>query len=163
WREFRARQRAYAARHARDLLRRGVRPRPWTYLTQPAREFRRRYATLGAWRDGALGLALSAWLAYYEAIAHVELARLWRRGRAASAATRASCCGAAWSRSCARWTAAGWPGRRSSSTTPRPTGPRRWSARTSRTCDWSRAAATAASRRATTSAFGSRAGGRSSC
>src|SRR5439155_14915772 len=61
----------------------GVRPRPWTYLTQPAREFRRRYAILGAWRDGALGLALSAWLAYYEAIAHVELARLWRRGRAA--------------------------------------------------------------------------------
>src|SRR5204862_6659542 len=84
WREFRARQRAYAARHARDLLRRGVRPRPWTYLAQPAREFRRRYAILGAWRDGALGLALSAWLAYYEAIAHVELARLLRGGPAAA-------------------------------------------------------------------------------
>src|SRR3954447_13241446 len=58
WSEFHARQRAYADRHARDLVRQGIRPRPWTYATMPLREFRRRYLTLGSWRDGRLGLAL---------------------------------------------------------------------------------------------------------
>lgn len=81
WGEFRAKQRAYARRHARDLAARGVRARPWTYATMPLREFRRRYLTLGAWRDGRLGLALSAALAYYELRAYLEL-RALRRGRA---------------------------------------------------------------------------------
>ncbi len=73
WAEFHAKQRAYADRHARDLARRGVRPHPWTYVTQPLREFRRRYVALGAWREGRLGLALAASLAYYEGLAHLRL------------------------------------------------------------------------------------------
>ncbi|HEX5505648.1 MAG TPA: glycosyltransferase [Thermomicrobiales bacterium] len=85
WREFREKQRAYARRHARDLAARGVRARPWTYGTMPLREFRRRYATLGAWRDGRFGLALSTALAYYELRAYLEL-RALRRGRPTPAA-----------------------------------------------------------------------------
>ncbi|MGN6565488.1 MAG: glycosyltransferase [Thermomicrobiales bacterium] len=70
WGEFHAKQRAYAAHHARDLARRGVPPRPWTYVNQPLREFRRRYLTLGGWRDGRLGLQLALAMAYYEWHAH---------------------------------------------------------------------------------------------
>ena len=53
WAEFHTKQRAYAAHHARDLVRHGVLPRPWTYVNQPLREFRRRYVTLGGWREAA--------------------------------------------------------------------------------------------------------------
>jgi hypothetical protein len=70
WAEFRAKQRAYAAYHADDLRSQGIRPRPWTYATQPAREFYRRFATLGGWRDGALGLTLALAMAWYEAVAY---------------------------------------------------------------------------------------------
>jgi len=75
WREFTARQRDYAERHARDLVARGVRTRPWTPLSMPAREFRRRFVTLGAWRDGALGLALSGAMAWYEGRAYAAASR----------------------------------------------------------------------------------------
>jgi GT2 family glycosyltransferase len=70
WGEFRAKQRDYAAYHAKDLLRQGIRPRPWTYVTQPAREFRRRFMTLGGWRDGGLGLTLALAMAWYEGVAY---------------------------------------------------------------------------------------------
>src|SRR4051794_38421966 len=73
WAEFHARQRAYADRHARDLARQSIRPRPWTYPTMPLREFRRRYVTLGSWRDGRLGLALAASMAWYEGQAYWKL------------------------------------------------------------------------------------------
>lgn len=89
WGEFRAKQRTYAARHARDLAERGVRPRPWTYGTMPLREFRRRYVTLGARRDGALGFALSLSMAWYEGRAYWQLGRIVRqqRDRVVSAAS----------------------------------------------------------------------------
>ena len=70
WGEFTDRQRDYAERHARDLAVRGVRTRPWTPFSMPVREFRRRFVTLGAWRDGALGLALSGAMAWYEGRAY---------------------------------------------------------------------------------------------
>ncbi len=70
WGEFTAKQRDYAERHARDLTVRGVRTRPWTPLSMPVREFRRRFVTLDAWRDGALGLALSGAMAWYEGRAY---------------------------------------------------------------------------------------------
>jgi hypothetical protein len=34
-------------------------------VLQPLREFRRRYVTLGGWRDGMHGLRLAFWLAWY--------------------------------------------------------------------------------------------------
>ena len=81
WGEFHAKQRAYAARHARDLAGRGIRPKPWTYATMPLREFRRRYIALDARRDGRLGLALSLAMAWYEGRAYWQLGQLVRQGR----------------------------------------------------------------------------------
>jgi len=81
WREFTAKQRDYADRHARDLAARGVRTRPWTPLSMPVREFRRRFVTLGAWRDGALGLALSGAMAWYEGRAYAMSRRSAVGGR----------------------------------------------------------------------------------
>lgn len=86
WSEFRARQRAYADRHARDLARQGVTTRPWTYATMPLREFHRRYVTLAAWRDGALGLRLAAAMAWYVARAYWQLGRLHAAARRGDAA-----------------------------------------------------------------------------
>ncbi len=103
WHEFTAKQRDYADRHARDLAARGVRTRPWTPLSMPVREFRRRFVTLGAWRDGALGLALSGAMAWYEGRAYAMSRRSavggrqksgrvgeWASGREKMAARRAS-------------------------------------------------------------------------
>jgi len=77
--EFAVKQQQYVALEARILLKQGVRPRPWTYLTQPLREFWRRYVKLQAFRDGFTGLILSAMVAYYYGFRVTqELSRLWR-------------------------------------------------------------------------------------
>jgi glycosyltransferase involved in cell wall biosynthesis len=65
WEQFDSKQRRYAAYEARILAGRGIRPRPHNYILQPWREFRRRYITLGGWRDGGFGLLLALRLAWY--------------------------------------------------------------------------------------------------
>ncbi|MBK8045808.1 MAG: glycosyltransferase family 2 protein [Anaerolineales bacterium] len=65
WEQFHGKQRAYALFEARMLAQRGIAPRPHNYVLQPLREFRRRYLTLGGWRDGWMGLQLSGWFAWY--------------------------------------------------------------------------------------------------
>jgi hypothetical protein len=63
--EFVAKQRRYAALEAHARWRRGEQaPRARALVGQPLREFWRRYVLLGGYRDGALGLVLSAYLAY---------------------------------------------------------------------------------------------------
>jgi hypothetical protein len=65
-------------------------------LGQPAREFWRRYVTLGGRHDGALGLLLAAYLGYAALLRTRRLARLWRergappRGPAAGPSPRAA-------------------------------------------------------------------------
>ena len=76
--QFRRKQARYAAIEACALRSRGVRPRPHNFLLQPLREFRRRYVTLGGYREGLLGLQLSALLAWSTFRTYRELARLWR-------------------------------------------------------------------------------------
>jgi glycosyltransferase involved in cell wall biosynthesis len=65
WQQFDRKQQAYAAYEARILSGRGIRPRPHNYVLQPLREFRRRFITLGGWRDGLFGAQLAARLAWY--------------------------------------------------------------------------------------------------
>ena len=65
WEQFDGKQRRYAAYEARILAGRGIRPRPHNFVLQPWREFRRRFITLGGWRDGQFGLLLSLRLAWY--------------------------------------------------------------------------------------------------
>ncbi|NJN83742.1 MAG: glycosyltransferase family 2 protein [Caldilineaceae bacterium] len=65
WAQFHAKQRFYAAYEARILAGRGIRPRPHNFVLQPLREFKRRFVDLQGWRDGASGLRLALWLAWY--------------------------------------------------------------------------------------------------
>lgn len=79
--EFLARQRVYATMEAGDRFHRGVQVKPQNYLLQPWREFWRRYVLLKGYRDGGLGLLLSALLAYYELRTYLTLRSLWRSHR----------------------------------------------------------------------------------
>jgi glycosyltransferase involved in cell wall biosynthesis len=79
--QFVAKQRQYVDYEVENLWQRGVRPRPWTYLLQPLREFWRRYVRLGGILDGVSGLVLSALVAYYYGF--VVTVKLGRRARQA--------------------------------------------------------------------------------
>jgi (heptosyl)LPS beta-1,4-glucosyltransferase len=63
--QFRAKQHQYVELEAGNRFRAGVRPKPWTLYTQPAREFWRYYVRLQGYRDGWHGLRLCSLVAYY--------------------------------------------------------------------------------------------------
>ncbi len=65
WRHFHTKQPGYARYEAQNLHAQGIVPRPHNFVLQPLREFRRRFITLGGWRDGFHGLRLAFWLAWY--------------------------------------------------------------------------------------------------
>ncbi len=75
---FHAKQRAYANTDAGILRQEGIKPKFYTFLTQPVRHFWWRFFTLGGYRDGVHGLRLSFYMAYYEGLKYKELARLWQ-------------------------------------------------------------------------------------
>jgi glycosyltransferase involved in cell wall biosynthesis len=79
--EFRAKQRAYAELEAERRHAGGYWVRPRNLLLQPLREFRRRYVTLGGWRDGPTGLLLCSLMAWYELVTLQRVARLGPRTR----------------------------------------------------------------------------------
>ena len=80
--QFVNKQRQYVAYEAQILYERGVRPKPWTYVLQPLREFWRRYVRLGGLRDGFCGLVLCAAVAYYYGlVVTIKLGWLWREPR----------------------------------------------------------------------------------
>lgn len=63
--QFMRKQRQYVALEADIRYKQGIRPKPWTYLSLPLREFYRRYIELQGYRDGWRGLLLCALVAYY--------------------------------------------------------------------------------------------------
>ena len=63
--QFVAKQRQYVELEARNRMQAGVRPRPWTPITQPLREFWRYYVRLQGYKDGWHGLKLCGLVAYY--------------------------------------------------------------------------------------------------
>lgn len=75
-RQFHSKQRRYAAIEARIRYRSGMRPKPWSYVTMPIRQFYWRFLTLRGYIDGIHGLRLSLLMAYYEWITWIEIARL---------------------------------------------------------------------------------------
>jgi (heptosyl)LPS beta-1,4-glucosyltransferase len=80
WDQFHAKQRRYARYEARILAGRGIRPRPHNFILQPLREFRRRFLTLGGWRDGWPGLRLALLVAWdYGFVPYWELVKADRR------------------------------------------------------------------------------------
>ncbi|HUZ03650.1 MAG TPA: glycosyltransferase [Thermomicrobiaceae bacterium] len=64
--EFREKQARYARMRVDELRSEGRRPHRRAYLGQPAREFWRRFVTLGGYRDGWLGFRLAMLLGWYE-------------------------------------------------------------------------------------------------
>ncbi|MBI4493913.1 MAG: glycosyltransferase family 2 protein [Chloroflexi bacterium] len=76
--EFCRKQERYSALEAQRLFRLGARPRARSFVGQPAREFWRRYVAWQGYREGWLGLALSALLACYTLRSQRRLAALWR-------------------------------------------------------------------------------------
>ncbi len=71
-------QTSYAIQEAQALYQAGRRARWRNFVGAPLREFRRRYLTLGGYRDGAIGLLLCATLAYFEWVKFVHLQGLER-------------------------------------------------------------------------------------
>ena len=80
--EFITRQERYARLEAERWLAAYGHPRPRALVGQPAREFWRRYVQLQGYRDGLLGLVLSALMAYYAGRAIVLARRGDQRVRA---------------------------------------------------------------------------------
>ncbi len=76
--QFHHKQNRYIDFEARILHKQGIRARPWTYLSMPVREFWRRYARLGGYRDGLLGLQLCGLMAWYMFLTYARLRRLYR-------------------------------------------------------------------------------------
>lgn len=63
--QFIRKQRQYVALEAAIRYKQGIRPKSWTYLSLPLREFYRRFIGLQGYRDGWRGLFLCALVAYY--------------------------------------------------------------------------------------------------
>ncbi len=78
---FRAKQNRYLDFEAKILHRQGIRPRPWSYLSMPLREFWRRYVVLKGYRDGAVGLLLCGLMGWYTFRAYLRLAQIRRESR----------------------------------------------------------------------------------
>jgi glycosyltransferase involved in cell wall biosynthesis len=77
--QFVAKQRQYVELEAGNRMRAGIRPKVWTPLSQPLREFWRYYVRLQGYRDGWHGLKLCALVAYYYGYAvTARLNELWR-------------------------------------------------------------------------------------
>ena len=80
--QFVTKQRQYVGYEAKMRYDQGVRPKPWTYVLQPLREFWRRYVSLGGYKDGLPGLVLCSLVAYYYGfLVTCRLGRLWRSSR----------------------------------------------------------------------------------
>ena len=79
-REFQAKQRRYARLEAERLHAQGERARPRHLLTQPLKEFWRRYVNWTGWRDGLVGLYLCSAMGYYKFWTYWHMLRLQRAG-----------------------------------------------------------------------------------
>lgn len=73
---FRTKQNRYIDFEAKILRDKGVRAKPWTYVTMPVREFIRRYFTLDGYKDGLVGLQLCGLMGWYTFLTYVRLRRL---------------------------------------------------------------------------------------
>jgi len=76
--QFRAKQQAYTDYDASILKEQGLRPKPYSFIREPWRQFWWRFVTLKGYIDGLHGLRLSLYMAYYEWVKYRKLADLWR-------------------------------------------------------------------------------------
>lgn len=76
--QFKFKQSRYIDFEAKILKDKGIRARPWTYLTMPLREFRRRYISLGGYKDGWVGLQVCSLMSWYMFITYWRLRKLYQ-------------------------------------------------------------------------------------
>lgn len=74
---FHAKQKEYTDYDVSILFENGVRPKVYTKYSQPLRHFWWRFVTLDGYRDGAHGLRLCVYMAYYEWVKYQKLTQLW--------------------------------------------------------------------------------------
>jgi glycosyltransferase involved in cell wall biosynthesis len=79
--QFRFKQDRYIDFEAHILKEKGIRAKPWTYLTMPLREFRRRYFSLEGYKDGWVGLQVCGLMSWYMLVTYWRLQRLHRTER----------------------------------------------------------------------------------
>jgi len=79
--QFKKKQNRYANLEVEILKEKGVRVKPWTYLTMPLREFYRRYISLQGYRDGWIGLQVCTLMSWYTLITYVRLRNLYQAGK----------------------------------------------------------------------------------
>ena len=77
--QFKQKQERYAEIDARGLYAQGVAPKPYTFVSQPLRQFYWRFVTLGGYRDRWHGLRLSLLMAWYEYRKVRMLADMWQK------------------------------------------------------------------------------------
>lgn len=73
--QFRFKQDRYIDFETEILKERGIRAKPWTYLTMPLREFYRRYVSLKGYKDGWVGLQVCSLMGWYMFITYLRLRR----------------------------------------------------------------------------------------
>ncbi|MFN8453616.1 MAG: glycosyltransferase family 2 protein [Anaerolineae bacterium] len=74
--QFKFKQSRYLDFEAKILKDKGIRAKPWTYLSMPLREFGRRYFSLGGYKDGWVGLQLCGLMSWYTFITYLRLKEL---------------------------------------------------------------------------------------
>jgi glycosyltransferase involved in cell wall biosynthesis len=74
--QFKFKQDRYIDYEARILKEKGIRAKPWTYLTMPVREFHRRYLSLKGYKDGWVGLQVCSLMSWYMFLTYLRLRKL---------------------------------------------------------------------------------------
>jgi (heptosyl)LPS beta-1,4-glucosyltransferase len=81
--QFRHKMGRYTALEAEILYQKGIRARPWTYVTMPAREFWRRFVRLEGYRDHIYGLLFCGLMSWYTLLTYWRLRELHASNRKA--------------------------------------------------------------------------------
>ncbi len=76
--QFKRKQDRYIDFEAKILKDKGIRAKPWTYLTMPWREFYRRYFLLEGYKDGWVGLQICSLMSWYMFVTYLRLRKLYQ-------------------------------------------------------------------------------------
>ena len=76
--QFKKKQDRYIDLEAKILQEKGIRAKPWTYVTMPLREFYRRYIALRGYKDGWVGLQVCGLMSWYMLVTYVRLRKLYQ-------------------------------------------------------------------------------------
>jgi hypothetical protein len=79
--QFKFKQSRYLDFEAKILKEKGIRAKPWTYLTMPLREFYRRYILLGGYKDGWVGWQVCSLMSWYMLVTYLRLRQLYQLER----------------------------------------------------------------------------------